>query len=537
MKIIKTIIKTILMIAFIFVFAIGIVIANGDNGNGDSGGGGNSKESNKGKSGNDNGDNGDIEKNRRNGITIEVKQKFKDSNGGMLVSEEIEELIEFEQEEKAEFKSKIEGPISLFQKDLISKLQDSLKSATDEIEIEIESEDGEVDVKIDGQLTNEQKSILDDLIKSLQDSKIEAKLKLEAEIEKEEKKHKFAVEVLCPLSFDHEVEEDLLLADNINFQIIEINVKDIPQMAQDKCVGKFGDENAIDGITNYAEKKLKDKFIERAKKEKLDETRGVENVKNIKETLDEQLDVEVKQGKLEEKPNVSISPQFFITPNDATIKNLASGKDRKSIYEYVASTTWVPDRKVFGSIEYWQLPKDFIEVTPDLETNPVAGKPVSDCSEKANTLVSMLRASGIPPEEVRVVLADVDFGIISGHAYVEILENGKWLVLEPSSGPFWNQDTNEVINRQSLPYGYFEIVPYPVVKVYYRYNDQFFQDLTQGKGNAPETWDASPSTSIGSAFELGFSSGGGSALNNNTLLIILVVIAVVAYTLRKGKRK
>ena len=532
----EPIIKLALTTMLIFMLAVGIVLANGNNENSNGNGGDNNKG--KGSSGSTtNGDEGDNGKNRRNGITIEVKQKFKDSDGKMMVSKEIEDAIEFEQEVKAEIKSEIEGPLSLLQKELISKLQASLTSVTDEIEIEIESEDGEVNVKIDGQLTNEQQLDLDNLKKALQDSRIEAKIKIKAKDEEEEKKHRFAVEVLCPFSFDHEVEEDISLSDNINFQIIEINVKDIPKMAKDECVGKFGDEDAIDGITKYTEKKIRDKFIERAKKEKLDETRGIQNAKRIKEDLDEQLEIEVKQGKLEEKPNVSISPQFFITPNDATIKSLAAGKDRKSIYEYVASTTWVSDRQVFGTTEFWQLPKDFIEVTPDLETNPVAGKPVSDCSEKANTLVSMLRASGVPPEEVRVALGEINFGNIEGHAWAEILENGKWLVLEPSSGPFWNKDTNRVVNREFLPYDYFEGVPYPIVEIYYRYNDKFFQDLTQGKGNAPSTWDAAPSTTIGSAFQSGLSGKEGFALDNSTVLIILAVIAVVAFSLGKGKRK
>lgn len=512
------------MILFLTIGMVGISLVSGKE-----------AEYSKGKSASDSGKQSvsDMGKSIRNGITMEIKDKFKE-DGKDLVSKEVADIIEFDQEDEAILKSEIKGPFSTAQRDLITKLQESLKSATEEIEIEIESEDGVVKYKITGTLNMDQQAILDELIKSLKGSEIETELKIETKKE-EETTHEFAVEVLCPLSFDHEVEKDILIADTHNFQIIKLNVKDIPKMAQDKCVGKFGDENALEGITKYAEKKLTEEFIERAKKDKLDETRGLETPRKIKETLDEQLEIEVKQGKLKEMPNVSISPQFFVTPDDATIKLLASGKSKEQIYNYVAKTTWVPDRKLFGTLEFWQLPREFIEDTPNAETNPVRGEPVSDCSEKANTLVSMLRASGVPPENVRAVIALVNFGSVSGHAYVEVLEDGKWLVLDPSSGPFWNQDTNKVVSREPLPYDYFETYPYPVVEVIAKYNDKYYQDFVNDKSNAPADWEFGASTNVGATFESAF--GGGPVVNNNMLIIVILVIVVVAYNLGKGKRK
>ena len=70
---------------------------------------------------------------------------------------------------------------------------------------------------------------------------------------------------------------------------------------------------------------------------------------------------------------------------------------------------WVSERTLNDVIEKWLTPHEFLVDTPDYPTNPVPGRVASDCSEQANTLVSVLRAIGVSPDKVRVVLGEVNF--------------------------------------------------------------------------------------------------------------------------------
>lgn len=70
----------------------------------------------------------------------------------------------------------------------------------------------------------------------------------------------------------------------------------------------------------------------------------------------------------------------------------------------------------------------------------------SDCEEKAFTLCSLLRASGLSPDEVFVALGTYGrFG--DGHAWGSIFEGGKYYVLEATLSAAPN-----TIPEQSSPY-------------------------------------------------------------------------------------
>lgn len=89
--------------------------------------------------------------------------------------------------------------------------------------------------------------------------------------------------------------------------------------------------------------------------------------------------------------------------------------DKYEIYQAALSWTWVSDETLNGVDEKWLTPTEFLDETPTYFSNPDYGEPVSDCEEQANTLASLLIASGDYNEStVRVAIGKVYFGNVSG---------------------------------------------------------------------------------------------------------------------------
>ena len=104
-------------------------------------------------------------------------------------------------------------------------------------------------------------------------------------------------------------------------------------------------------------------------------------------------------------------------------------------------------------------------------------------------MVSLVRAEGIRPEEVRVALGEVKFDDgVTGHAWVELLIDGHWLVLEPSYGPYWDEKDGKLVRRRGLPFSYYASHTYPVVQVWAYYNDVYYFSPVDNWGNTPVSW-------------------------------------------------
>ena len=177
----------------------------------------------------------------------------------------------------------------------------------------------------------------------------------------------------------------------------------------------------------------------------------------------------------EVQPGQSSIYQQFVTPNEPIIQQLAADLTRREAYSMATNWIWISDQVLHNKPEKWLLPKVFLLNTPSYSTNPIPGEEVSDCSEQANTLVSLLRAYGVPPEDVRVALGKVDFdGIIGGHSWVEIKEQGKWLVLDPTGGPFFDEEKDRLIQRSGVSYDYWKYHPYPIVEIWSYYKDVYY---------------------------------------------------------------
>lgn len=190
-------------------------------------------------------------------------------------------------------------------------------------------------------------------------------------------------------------------------------------------------------------------------------------------------------------PGGVISPyQLYVTPEADAVVDLAAQLDGiQEIYNEALSWIWVSEEYLNGVAEHWYYPEEFLTDTPNLENNPSLGDIASDCSEQANTLVSLLVADGWGTGDVRVVLGLVDFqGTTGGHAWAEVYENGQWFALEATSGAYYDENSNTLVRATHMPYRYFKYATYPVEEIWYYYNNEYFWDETTGTGNAPVSW-------------------------------------------------
>lgn len=182
--------------------------------------------------------------------------------------------------------------------------------------------------------------------------------------------------------------------------------------------------------------------------------------------------------------------QFYITPNDSAVSALAAQTNgAREAYTTAVQWIWVSEQTLNHVPEKWLMPNEFLTNTPHYPGNPVKGKVVSDCEEQANTLVSLLRAEGIRPEEVRAVLGKVKFGgEEGGHVWVELISNGHWLALEPTAGPYWDDEAGKLVPSRDAPFDYYATHTYPVVQVWAYYNDIYYLNPRDNSGNAPASW-------------------------------------------------
>ena len=269
---------------------------------------------------------------------------------------------------------------------------------------------------------------------------------------------------------DFSYERELVSTDNYKFYVVKSS--DLTVLTSSESIIKISEAKEIhlEKFTDYAKKIFSAEAEQEIKRLKLKKT-----------TADcvelPQLSVYMEEEGWDTQSGQSSPYQQFVTPDNSVIRELSNGKTVQEIYEMAVDWTWVSDSILNGKTEKWLLPHEFLSNTPSYSTNPSQGNAVSDCSEQANTLVSLLRASGVAAEDVRVVLGKVDFdGNIGGHAWVEIKEDGRWMVLEPTSGPYYDDEDELLISRGGMSYEYCKYHPYPVVEVWCYYNDVYFTD-------------------------------------------------------------
>lgn len=96
---------------------------------------------------------------------------------------------------------------------------------------------------------------------------------------------------------------------------------------------------------------------------------------------------------------------------------------------------------------------------------------------------------------MRVAIGKVDFGDVSGgHAWVEVYEDGEWFPLDPTDGPYYDDESSELILADSseINYDKYSDSIYPVVEIWYYYNNEYLIDFGTRCGNAPVSWNNIP---------------------------------------------
>jgi len=123
----------------------------------------------------------------------------------------------------------------------------------------------------------------------------------------------------------------------------------------------------------------------------------------------------------------------YITPEDQQIERAAedilSGywrwayNDFNSLREWVSThVNYVYDQSVHGTNEYWQLPAETLSLG------------TGDCEDFAILLCTLLRAYGVPSDQVYVACAYSE-GAEHGHAFLfERWYKGIWRAIEPQEG-------------------------------------------------------------------------------------------------------
>ncbi len=219
--------------------------------------------------------------------------------------------------------------------------------------------------------------------------------------------------------------------------------------------------------------------------------RGIPDRNELNNFVENQLSLQYE--------NITSNYQMYVTPEAEAVESYLEENDlddKYEIYDSALSWTWVSDETLNYEEEKWLTPTEFLEETPSYSSNPVYGEPASDCEEQANTFASLLIASGEYNEStVRVAIGQVDFGEVSGgHAWVEVYEDGEWFSLDPTDGPYYDDNSSELISADpsEVDYDKYRDSTYPVVEIWYYYNNEFFIDLGAQSGNAPVSWNNVP---------------------------------------------
>ncbi len=287
---------------------------------------------------------------------------------------------------------------------------------------------------------------------------------------------------------------------NTNFIIIgtTATIEQIHELDLNECVIRSFRPSELQTVLKDLQADFDEEADKELEKRTLSRTVEREDIPNREELLEylkekHKQDPRITQEDEDVKGEVLSEYQLYVTPDAESVQDLADNLDGiQEIYDEALSWVWVSEEYLNGVKEYWYYPEEFLTETPENSNNPSPGTPASDCEEQANTLVSLLIADGYEPENVRVVLGEVNFnGQRGGHAWVEIYEDGHWIPLEATAGAYYDDETDTLYAATSISYDYFEYHRYPVIDVWYYYNNEYYLDMTEGtpQGTAPEHWE------------------------------------------------
>jgi len=344
------------------------------------------------------------------------------------------------------------------------------------------------------------------------------------------KSEQFIVQV--KKNHDLSYKKKIIESDNFDFVVVESS--DLTSYLNNDYVIKIGDPKHIKDLVEYTKNEFKVESEEMIRKMELKKVIfDVTEIPNLIEYMEEEeWDVD---------PGQASWYQHFVTPDASEIQKLSNSiSTPKEAYSLSLNWLWVSDPTLHKKAEKWLFPNEFLANTPSYSSNPAPGKVVSDCSEQANALVSILRAIGVAAEDVRVVLGKVNFqGIIGGHAWVEIKDNGKWMILDPTCGPYYDDENKVVRNRNGVNYNYWKYHPYPVEETWVYYNDRYFTDENEEVASG---WSTLYDVFIEADLYAGIIAQGLYSYDSLTIYVGITIIAIVSlifvqHTKKKGSNK
>lgn len=285
-------------------------------------------------------------------------------------------------------------------------------------------------------------------------------------------------------------------SENYVFAAIKVRLSDIKSLVNSDCVKRVVEKTHIPLFLKEAKQVFTKERDEKIKKLRLKRT--------FLDIIDkDKLRTYLQSEGWTPKEGQSSEEQSYVTPEAGSVSSLVSSSmSREEIYKIAESWYWVSDDTLFSQPEKWLTPESFLTITPTMASNPLPGEIVSDCSEQANTLVSMYRAAGVSADDVRVAIGKVNFdGQIGGHAWVEIKEDGQWMVLDPTAGSYYDDVEGKVVERDGVSYDYWKYHPYPIVEVWAYYNDIYYS----GKGvEIASGWADTASTQLETKLDAAF---------------------------------
>ncbi len=290
--------------------------------------------------------------------------------------------------------------------------------------------------------------------------------------------------------------EPVLKVDAEKFDVYQITipVPEIKSVRDNECMLRFVNENQLETLLENIEKSLEDETTQKIRDRKFQKSLDNADVSDI-EDLKEYLKNKRAEEQQQDPGDITIlsSYQSYVQPDTDAVQDLEeqTANDLQSIYDEALTWIWVSEEVLNGQVEYWFYPEEFLTETPSMSTNPSPGDYASDCSEQANTLASLMIASGIDSENVRVTLGLVDFdGTVGGHAWVEYYDedDDQWFVIDATAGAYYDESTDTVTRASDIPYTYFKYHQFPVRQVWYYYNHEYFWDNLEGDGNRPSHW-------------------------------------------------
>ena len=171
-------------------------------------------------------------------------------------------------------------------------------------------------------------------------------------------------------------------------------------------------------------------FIQEEQEKQEEIQSQIEALNQEKEELQQQIDLYEEIDKRDPRVLITVDdPVVRAKVEEVTRLSRTTEEKQQAIFEYVRKEIeyvtegnpkkWeYPKSFLQYKFEFWQLPRETIEWRK------------GDCEDQAILLCTMMRIAGVPASDVRVVLGEVYWGGVFGHAWCEFKVRDEWYVLE-----------------------------------------------------------------------------------------------------------